>query len=224
MYEREVRRGRPRRLPALEGTEPGAGVESDVRALAVLPWEEHCTECAIPACYSSCPLYEARSDGRCRRFADGFVPVRGPAGEMVSVKFKRWAELMAYGNTRLVGVDRVRRLELALRPVEALGRWSPDSRLEILGRRGLTTRLVRRLKHRVAKLGPRGEPPDYFLAEIHNPNPFGVELTLAMRNSGGQAGLPYQARLVLAPGFRRHTIDAAEIARPSISRATSSSR
>jgi FkbH-like protein len=221
MYEWEVKHGRRRGLPELELTRPeGAAQKPHIEALAILPWEEHCTECAIPACYESCPLYEARSDGRCRRFVDGFVPVREPTpslrGEMVSVSFKRWGELMAYGNARLVPVERVRRLERAVRPAEALGRWSPDSRIAINGRRGLTSRLVRRLKQRLAKKSPLGtvddDPPDYFLAEIHNPNPFVVNLSLTMQNSDDGSSLPFQALLELPPGFGRYDIDAADIA------------
>lgn len=221
MYEREVKHGRRRGVPQLELVRhQGAAHRPDIEALAILPWEEHCTECAIPACYESCPLYEARSDGRCRRFVDGFVPVQGPTpslqGEMVSVSFKRWAELMAYGNAKLVQLDRARRLERAVRPAEALGRWSPDSRIAIRGRRGLTTRLVRRLKQRLAKKSPfraiDDDPPDYFLAEIHNPNPFVVKLSLTMRNSDNGSSLPFQALLELPPGFGRYDIDAADIA------------
>jgi FkbH-like protein len=221
MYEWEVKHGRGRGLPELDLLQQAGGAqEPDVQALAILPWEEHCTECAIPACYESCPLYEARSDGRCRRFVDGFVPVDGTTpsiqGGMVSVSFKRWAELMAYGNAKLVQVDQVRRLERAVRPAEALGRWSPDSRIAIRGRRGLTTRLVRRLKQRLAKKSPfrrvDDDPPDYFLAEIHNPNPFVVNLSLTMRNSNNGSSLPFQALLELPPGFGRYDIDAADIA------------
>jgi FkbH-like protein len=221
MYEWEVKHGRRRGLPELELVQyQGGAPEPDIDALAILPWEEHCTECAIPACYASCPLYEARSDGRCRRFVDGFVPVAGATpsvrGEMVSVSFKRWAELMAYGNAKLVHVDRVRQLERAVRPAEALGRWSPDSRIAIRGRRGLTTRLVRRLKQRLARKGPfravDDDPPDYFLAEIHNPNPFVVKLSLTMRNRDSGSSLPFQALLELPPGFGRYDIDAADIA------------
>jgi FkbH-like protein len=221
MYEWEVKHGRRRGPRKLELTRHEGGTsEPRIQALAILPWEEHCTECAIPACYETCPLYEARSDGRCRRFVDGFVPVQGPAptlqGEMVSVSFKRWAELMAYGNARLVPLDRARLIERAVRPAEALGRWSPDSRIAIRGRRGLTSRLVRRLKQRLAKQSPirvlDDEPPDYFLAEIHNPNPFVVNLSLTMRNSDNGSSMPFQALLELPPGFGRYDIDAADIA------------
>ena len=221
MYESEVRHGRKRRFPGIEEVRPSDGApRPDISALAVLPWEEHCTECAIPECYESCPLYAARSDGRCRRFVDGFVPVSGETpsvgGEMFSVSFKRWGELMAYGNSKLLRPGQARALEQAVRPAEALGRWSPDSGVAIRGRRGLTTRLVRRLKQRLVKQNPLrradNDPPDYFLAEIHNPNPFGVSLSLAIRNSGDQ-GVPFQALLEVAPGFARYDVDGAEIAR-----------
>ena len=26
-------------------------------------WEEHCTECAVPLCYSQCAVYKRRNDG-----------------------------------------------------------------------------------------------------------------------------------------------------------------
>ncbi len=34
---------------------------------AFLLWGEHCTECAAPDCFTTCDLYDARSDERCRR-------------------------------------------------------------------------------------------------------------------------------------------------------------
>ena len=37
-----------------------------VTARTVLPWGEHCTECVWPTCYTSCDLYQARDDGKCR--------------------------------------------------------------------------------------------------------------------------------------------------------------
>lgn len=220
MYEFEANHGRRRELSERGQVRQEAGMrETEIRALAIIPWEEHCTECAIPACYESCALYQARDDGRCRRFAEGFVPVTGTTsleGHMVSVSFKRWAELMAYGNAKLVRIDHVRRVERALRPIEALGRWTPGKRIAIAGRKGLSTRLVRRLKQRLAKRSPfrpvDDDPPDYFLAEIQNPNPYPVPLSLTMRNPNGGSRLPFQALLEVTPGLRRYEIDAADIA------------
>jgi FkbH-like protein len=222
MYELEVRHASRQDLVQLDVTHHDhAGQRPDVQAIAIIPWEEHCTECAIPACYETCPLYEARADGRCRRFVDGFVPVRaripGIPSEMVSVRFKRWAELMAYGNAKLVRIDRARRLERALRPFEALGSLALDRRISVRGRRGVTTRLIRRLKQHVARNSPfpaiDNDPPDLFIAEILNPNSFVVNLSLTIRNSDPESTLPFQALLELAPGFKRYQAECSEISK-----------
>ena len=44
----------------------------------LIPWGEHCTECAWPTCYTTCDLYSPRFDGLCRRFVDGMVRVDCP--------------------------------------------------------------------------------------------------------------------------------------------------
>jgi hypothetical protein len=49
----------------------------NVAQMSLLYWWEHCTECAAPACYRTCDLYEARPDGRCRRFRFGMHKNRG---------------------------------------------------------------------------------------------------------------------------------------------------
>ena len=36
-----------------------------ITSFSILPWEEHCIECAMPACYTTCNLYEPRKDGKC---------------------------------------------------------------------------------------------------------------------------------------------------------------
>ncbi len=60
--EARQRAGHGRHLPT--------GQKSIARK-SFLFWGEHCVECAAPACYSSCSLYEPRADGRCRRFEYG---------------------------------------------------------------------------------------------------------------------------------------------------------
>src|SRR3954454_5179349 len=69
-----------------------------VSARSAIPWSEHCTECASPACYATCDLYQARRDGRCRRFEDGMVRIPFSGGVnpyIVRITFKRWAKLWA---------------------------------------------------------------------------------------------------------------------------------
>lgn len=69
------------------------------RITAVRPamWEEHCLECSAPACFESCVHYQARSDGRCKRFDNGlltFVEEKACCGQGVRVKFRKWGNMM----------------------------------------------------------------------------------------------------------------------------------
>ena len=58
-------------------------------------WEEHCLECAAPACYETCEMHERGWHGRCVR-ADGFEESVLGTG---TVRFRRWGkiELMYHG-------------------------------------------------------------------------------------------------------------------------------
>ena len=59
-------------------------------------WEEHCTECAVPECYSTCELYSRRRDGGCHRFTGGIrrVPAAAkPYGDGAKIRFERWGKL-----------------------------------------------------------------------------------------------------------------------------------
>src|SRR3954468_19236850 len=87
----------------LPGDVQAAFAESQgtLRAVSILAWEEHCTECAMPACYATCDLYAPRKDGKCRRFQYGFGYVKGVPnvlGFVSKVAFKRWGQLLAYAN------------------------------------------------------------------------------------------------------------------------------
>jgi len=53
--------------------------------------EEHCTECSIPDCYSTCVLYSPKIDKTCRRFDGGISYTRKVDG--YEIRFKRWAKL-----------------------------------------------------------------------------------------------------------------------------------
>lgn len=68
-----------------------------VTAIRPAMWEEHCLECAAPRCFQSCARYEPRSDGRCRRFADGIAVAPHPdgcGGEGAYVRFRPWSNMM----------------------------------------------------------------------------------------------------------------------------------
>ena len=69
------------------------------RVAAVRPamWEEHCLECSAPVCFESCVHYQARSDGRCKRFEGGlltFADEKACCGQGVHVRFRKWGNMM----------------------------------------------------------------------------------------------------------------------------------
>ena len=68
-----------------------------IRAVRPTMWEEHCLECAAPLCFGNCLHYEARSDGRCKRFENGlmtFPHTKACCGQGVRVKFRKWGNMM----------------------------------------------------------------------------------------------------------------------------------
>ena len=71
------------------------GDKYKVEKLIPLFWREHCLECAMPLCYSTCPIYSQRMDGRCIRFAHGITPVKfdGELKVGALIEMKRWAKL-----------------------------------------------------------------------------------------------------------------------------------
>lgn len=85
-----------------------------VSSAALLLWEEHCVECSMPECYSTCRLYVARPDQKCARFVYGVFPnpeVRGLFDYGADILFRRWGKLEAQysGTPRMMPVNAVRR-------------------------------------------------------------------------------------------------------------------
>lgn len=74
-------------------------IRDHFKITAVRPamWEEHCLECSAPVCFESCVHYQARSDGRCKRFENGlmtFADEKACCGQGVHIKFRRWGNMM----------------------------------------------------------------------------------------------------------------------------------
>lgn len=186
---------------------------SRIAAFSLTPWEEHCTECAIPDCYRTCDLYEPRIDGKCRRFVGGIgsVCVLGhPQGYMARISFKRWAKLMAYANGRLIPTVEAERIEhLTYRVAHVIARL-PGASIKVAGRNGIPSRMVRRWKQYVSlnSCTPvQAAQPDFFLAEVFNPNTQPVKLSLTMINPDRKNAVPFEELLLVQPGMNRFEID-----------------
>ncbi len=202
MYEFQIGHGKQRAARELLGEVAEYFVDHDsaVTARSVDLWEEHCTECAWPDCYSSCELYEARMDGHCRRFVQGSVPVTGLPGQACFVEFKRWAKLEADVSVSLVADSLARPLGQSAR---VLDRGALALRgLRLAGREQAVVRLQTRLKRLVATEAGSVAKPDYFLVELAPVTATTVSLTLSIRGHESPA-LAFQERIRLDQPFTR---------------------
>lgn len=189
--------------------------DPDVAAAALLFWEEHCIECAVPDCYSSCALFVERADRRCARFPYGIFPnpaVAGPMGYGADVTFRRWAKL----ETELPRRPR-------LRPTSTLRRWSGGLAAADSAIHRVATRLDplwpgRRLhgafkfarRATVRRLADDGaDPPaDGLLLQFYCPDQGDQALHVEIVGSR-----PYfQTRVPFSSGWTEHFIDVAQFA------------
>src|SRR5579884_1077646 len=121
-----------------------------VIARSLIPWGEHCTECAFPACYSTCSYYTPRADHHCRRFENGIERAIAPDHRSLNLSriiFRRWGKLEGQGRIAL----KPRRAADALEAADelagnVLSRGPPAAARDKLGWRlnDLKTRLVAR--------------------------------------------------------------------------------
>ncbi len=70
----------------------------NINRTLVLEWQEHCVECAVPECYTTCLFYTARKDKACKRFVYGIYPNNFGA----DIRFRKWAKIEANLNQSYV--------------------------------------------------------------------------------------------------------------------------
>jgi FkbH-like protein len=197
-----------RKLHHLEPASPNLPYQAatNVQMMSLLYWAEHCVECAAPACYQSCDLYQPRTDVRCRRFTFGafknpnFASSRGYG---VEIAFKKWAKISAYGNLRLSSSKKVLRTErlvewaspAANRFGKVMARFTKKVRWNAVTHEALEE-LVRRLD----QLKPGGPSPDAFLLEIYNPTEQEIRMQLSFNPVSGKTH-PSKELVQLSRGF-----------------------
>lgn len=188
-----------------------ADLRGKVLTRTVLPWSEHCTECAWPTCYSTCDLFSPREDGRCRRFVDGIVRIDCPEsvnGYLLKIRFKQWGKLWTPGSLNLRPIQAAARIEhrdyrvgtvLYQIPLPA-----PVKNLVIDKRYSLKKKLaIRTVKTPLS--------PTAFLLECYNPANREVPLSISIRSSDKEQIIPFQKLVSLAPGFQLVRIPFEEI-------------
>ncbi len=182
---------------------------TDVVGVVPLVWEEHCTECAFPTCYSTCALYRRRTDGHCARFADGIAPVRsGPGGAPTGgrMRFLRWAKLEATLSPAPLMASPARLTTAAKLDVAAgrrLRRLAPASQqARVAVRYGALRRDA------VTRLGRSADrPPDALDLEVLSTATAPFRLVIEATGSGRTA----RTAVTLRPGENLARVPAAEL-------------
>ena len=198
---------------------------ADVEGVALLLWGEHCIECAAPACYSTCNLYQPRSDLRCRRFQFGcrknnaFKSIRGYG---VEITFKKWAKLEAFGATTIYPLRTAMRWERMFERLAGLTDVVGKAAYRINGNHtwaALTYELSERLMRALNRRARERVEPDAFLLEVYNPMSQEARLQLIFsmfrENIRGDDTHRPNARTVppiihtiaLPPGYSRNEFD-----------------
>jgi FkbH-like protein len=167
----------------------------------VLPWSEHCTECVWPTCYTTCDLYDARQDGKCRRFVHGMERIDCPEAlnsYVLKITFKRWGKLWAPGNIHLRPIKDSQRVERRDYQIGNLIQQLPVP----APARGFLTRKRYSVKKRLAyRTSAVDLQPTSFLMECYNPSSHSVSLSLSIRAIGEKHNIPFQQLIELKPGF-----------------------
>jgi FkbH-like protein len=183
-----------------------AETRAAVAARSAIVWGEHCTECAFPACYSTCSFYTPREDHHCRRFENGIERATAASLTLTRIAFRKWGKLEGRGQVRLRAPAAAGRLE----------RWDQLADRALSG--PLPAVAVDKLRWRLNEAkraaSGRGEaigPDDVFVLEAWHDGSETWPFTLSIMTEDKQASGLYQAAAPLAPGYNRLVASAREI-------------
>jgi FkbH-like protein len=176
---------------------------SSILMRTLLPWGEHCTECVWPTCYTTCDLYEARPDGKCRRFVNGMVRLDCPGsinGYVLKIGFKHWAKLWSEGNIHLYEREEAARME---KRDFRIGTTLQTLVMPTSARTFLSTKRYSIKRRTAQNAKPTNQVPTAFLVECYNPMNQPIALSLTMRSNDASVKVPFQELLVVEPGPNR---------------------
>jgi FkbH-like protein len=160
---------------------------SDVQGIMLLHWQEHCVECALPLCYTNCPLYVKRRDQKCARFVYGIVRNHDFSGLLpcgADLRFRRWGKLEAQLTGRYISVSRLRLLDRADRIVTSIIGKLADVLSGIDPKRRVQGALTKYRGDLLQHLGQRGTTYDDFVVECYSFHSGPCKLIVELRQQG----------------------------------------
>ena len=152
-----------------QSSQPEFLFKKHIRKVSLLNWEEHCLECAVPLCYTTCSLYKEREDKRCIRINNGLqrdYSFDGLYGYGVLCSFNKWGKIETVYSHRMVDLDLLNRFvfwnDFSVKLFTKMSRLirAIDSKYMML--RGLV-----HLKNIILKNLSANVFPEYFLLECY---------------------------------------------------------
>lgn len=184
--------------------------DADSALVSLLVWGEHCTECAMPACYSSCELYNPRLDLHCNRFrGNSFVPAQSGTSTWLRVRFGKWAQLQATGPVTMFSRTLISRIERCDRVLSRLINWLPAPY-------GFKTKLAnwwtRKKPHAYSRLSRWDiRTAKSFSLEAVNLGGSPVALIVSVWSQRTPTKM-FQSRFDIKSGYSSHSVDASAFA------------
>lgn len=173
-----------------------------ISSIAPLVWQEHCVECAMPACYGTCVHYKPRSDGRCKLFKYGverFKNNQAILDENIVIDMNEWGKLETFWFTSGISYAKCKKIN---NKVVALGNIA----------QALKNGKLRRFSYYVKeyytrKIGDQNSDiPHFFLCEIINED---KPYVLNLENRANDE-IVYRTSLKVKNGFNRFLIPTSE--------------
>ena len=186
-----------------------AETEAAIASRSALIWGEHCSECVMPSCYSTCAFYTPRHDLKCRRFDEGLQPIRAEGDFRTSgmrISFRKWGKLEAASRPSALSAGRI----AAMRTADAaftgfLGLAPlPDHIQDIMAS------AWNRTKGHFASRGGKPTQFDAFLVECLSETRSTCGFTLSVKPATA-TGRYFQLHFALKPGYNRIEVAIADI-------------
>lgn len=212
MFEREIYGSNLSNISNAEGIESNFVNPVEVfSARSFMNWAEHCSECVMPQCFTSCSFYTPRKDMKCNRFEGGIkVVADNKTKSILDVEFKHWGKLEAVGANRIP----------ALRVGNFFNLVDRSLLSKLSGKDGIFYQLKRTIARKVYGLKNRFSKTvgschvyemDAFFMEFFNPEKEDAALNLTFRNTLN-ANQFFQKAIQVPQGYSKHKIPVQQIA------------
>ena len=185
--------------------------EYDISAIRPTMWEEHCLECSAPLCFENCPHFQARNDGRCKRFANGIYvsqSERGCSGQSARVTFRRWANMMTIIYPAMLPVQDYQKMVARNQKLGNLLGWLVKCHLPV-GPRWQMIRTIEFIRRRqLKKLSGLDNTPDAFV--FHGYSFSKEDFRLIMEIYEGDSPV-FKTSMIMQPGENLVILDRSQL-------------